>query len=73
MGPAPSLQMQNKMMAYDRVVSRLNASRLQGTSFPIVHGLIEASLAVNPDVSATTLSVAHAPMLRPVPSHETCK
>lgn len=41
-----------KMMAYDRVVSQLNASRLQGTSFPIVHALIEASLALNPDVRA---------------------
>ncbi|EKM60434.1 uncharacterized protein PHACADRAFT_246372 [Phanerochaete carnosa HHB-10118-sp] len=48
-GPAPNLQMQNKMMAYDRVVSKLNASRLQGTSFPVIHGLIEASLAVNLD------------------------
>ncbi|KIP04441.1 hypothetical protein PHLGIDRAFT_31350 [Phlebiopsis gigantea 11061_1 CR5-6] len=48
-GPAPTLQMQNKMMAYDRVVSRLNNSRLQGTSFPVVHALIEASLAINND------------------------
>ena len=42
--------MQNKMMAYDRVISQLNVSRLQGTSFPVVHALIEASLVVNDDV-----------------------
>jgi len=33
-------------MAYDRVVTELNVARLRGTSFPIVHSLIEASLAV---------------------------
>lgn len=49
-GPAPSLQMQNKMMVYDRVVSRLNASRLQGTSCPVVHALLEASLSVGNEV-----------------------
>lgn len=38
-------------MAYDRVISELNSARLRGTSFPIVHSLIEASLVVNPDVS----------------------
>ena len=37
-------------MAYDRVVSELNTARHRGTSFPIVHALIEASLAVAPDV-----------------------
>ncbi|KAI0682706.1 nucleoporin-interacting protein NIC96 [Cytidiella melzeri] len=46
-GPAPSLQTQSKMMAYDRVISDLNATRLRGTSYPIVHALIDASLAVN--------------------------
>ncbi|KAI0747814.1 nucleoporin-interacting protein NIC96 [Daedaleopsis nitida] len=48
-GPAPSLQMQSKMMAYDRVLSELNTARLRGTSFPIVHALIQASLSANPD------------------------
>ncbi|KAI0693757.1 nucleoporin-interacting protein NIC96 [Cerioporus squamosus] len=48
-GPSPSLQMQSKMMAYDRVVSELNTARLRGTSFPIVHSLIQASLSANPD------------------------
>ncbi|KAF8341685.1 nucleoporin-interacting protein NIC96 [Amanita rubescens] len=47
--PSITLQMQSKMMAYDRVVSELNSARLRGTSFPIVHALIEASLAVAPD------------------------
>ena len=40
-------------MAYDRVVSRLNTSRLQGTSFPVVHALIEASLTINNDVRSS--------------------
>ncbi|KAK2462123.1 hypothetical protein APHAL10511_006586 [Amanita phalloides] len=44
-----TLQMQSKMMAYNRVTSELNSSRLRATSFPIVHALIEASLAVAPD------------------------
>ncbi|KAJ7590534.1 nucleoporin-interacting protein NIC96 [Mycena floridula] len=47
-----TLQMQTKMMAYDRVVTELNAARLRGTSFPIVHALIDASLAVSPDVKS---------------------
>jgi len=41
---------QGKMMAYDRVVVELNASRLRGTSFPIVHAFIQAMLSLNPDV-----------------------
>ncbi|KAF9818485.1 hypothetical protein IEO21_02723 [Rhodonia placenta] len=48
-GPRPNLQMQNKMMAYARAVAELNASRLRRMSYPIVHTLIEASLAVNTD------------------------
>ncbi|OJT04938.1 Meiotically up-regulated gene 87 protein [Trametes pubescens] len=48
-GPAPTLQMQSKMMAYDRVVSDLNASRLRGTSYPIVHALVQASQSTNAD------------------------
>jgi nuclear pore complex protein Nup93 len=38
------------MMAYDRVVVELNAARLRGASFPIVHGFIQAALSLNPDV-----------------------
>lgn len=37
-------------MAYDRVITDFNASRLRGTSYPIVHALIDASASVNPDV-----------------------
>ncbi|CCL98344.1 uncharacterized protein FIBRA_00338 [Fibroporia radiculosa] len=48
-GPSPSLQMQSKMMAYDRVISELNVSRLRGTSYPIVHALLNASLGANTD------------------------
>jgi len=44
--PALTLQMQSKMMAYDRVISELNTSRLRGTSYPIVHALMQASLTV---------------------------
>ncbi|KAF4572443.1 Nuclear pore protein [Pleurotus pulmonarius] len=44
--PSLSLQMQSKMMAYDRVITELNAARLRGTSFPIIHSLINASLSV---------------------------
>ncbi|KAF8640887.1 hypothetical protein AX17_000535 [Amanita inopinata Kibby_2008] len=47
--PAPTLQMQSKMMAYDRVISELNNARLRGSSFPIIHALTEASLAVASD------------------------
>ncbi|OCH83853.1 nucleoporin-interacting protein NIC96 [Obba rivulosa] len=54
--PSPSLQMQSKMMAYDRAVTELNAARLRGTSFPIVHALIDASLSVNPDQRALQLT-----------------
>ncbi|KAH9938956.1 nucleoporin-interacting protein NIC96 [Epithele typhae] len=55
-GPAPSLQMQSKMMAYDHVVSELNTSRLRGTSFPIVHALIQASLSANSDSGSLQIS-----------------
>ncbi|KAH9487230.1 Nucleoporin NIC96 [Psilocybe cubensis] len=47
--PSLSLQMQSKMLAYDRVIADLNAARLQGTSYPVVHSLVEASLAVASD------------------------
>lgn len=42
--PSLTLQMQSKMMAYDRVVSELNSARLRGISYPVVHSLISASL-----------------------------
>jgi nuclear pore complex protein Nup93 len=51
--PSLTLQMQSKMMTYDRVITELNAARLRGTSYPIVHSLIRASLDVAPDVRVT--------------------
>ncbi|KAF8665105.1 hypothetical protein AX16_000572 [Volvariella volvacea WC 439] len=47
--PSLTLQMQSKMMAYDRVVTDLNAARLRGTSYPIIHALIAASQAAGSD------------------------
>ncbi|KAJ4492800.1 Nup93/Nic96-domain-containing protein [Lentinula edodes] len=38
-----SLQMHTKMLAYDRTIVALNSARLGGTSFPIVHALIDAA------------------------------
>ncbi|OJA13415.1 hypothetical protein AZE42_05943, partial [Rhizopogon vesiculosus] len=40
-GPSLTLQMQSKMMAYDRAISELNAARLRGTSCPIIHLLMQ--------------------------------
>jgi hypothetical protein len=42
--------MQGKMMAYDHVITDLNNARLRGTSFPIMHALLEASFSLSPDV-----------------------
>jgi nuclear pore complex protein Nup93 len=39
--------MQSKMMAYDRVVTEFNTSRLKGTSYPIIHSLIDTSLSLS--------------------------
>ena len=49
--PNLSLQLQGKMMA-DRVVAELNAARVRGASFPIVHCCIQAALSLNPDMRA---------------------
>ena len=43
--------MQGKMMAYDRAITELNAARLRGVSYPIVHALIQASLTVSPEAN----------------------
>ncbi|EJF58768.1 nucleoporin-interacting protein NIC96 [Dichomitus squalens] len=48
-GPSPNLQMQSKMMAYDRVVAELNTARLRGTSFPVVHAFVRAASSVSSD------------------------
>ncbi|KAF8497062.1 nucleoporin-interacting protein NIC96 [Russula emetica] len=57
--PTPSLQVQGKMMAYDRVVVELNASRLRGSSFPIVHALLQATLSLNPDRTHQVVQIFH--------------
>ncbi|KAJ3515637.1 hypothetical protein NLJ89_g1635 [Agrocybe chaxingu] len=54
--PSLSLQMQGKMMAYDRVITDLNNARLRGTSYPIVHALVDASLAVASDARAIQMT-----------------
>ena len=43
-------------MAYDRVVTDLNNARLKGTSFSVVHALINASLSISPDVRLASFS-----------------
>ncbi|EJT98918.1 NIC-domain-containing protein [Dacryopinax primogenitus] len=51
-GPSqPSLGMpvHSRMMVYDRVVSDLNRARLQGTPFPIIHALIDATERLPPE------------------------
>jgi len=49
--PSISLQMQSKMMTYDRVVTELNEARLRGVSYPIVNALQNAALSLGADVS----------------------
>lgn len=44
------------MMVYDQAISELNGARLRGTSFPIVHSLIQASQRVNTDVSLSLIN-----------------
>lgn len=34
-------------MAYDRVITEFNTARLKGTSYPIIHSLIDASLSLS--------------------------
>ncbi|KAG6332408.1 hypothetical protein ID866_6679 [Astraeus odoratus] len=46
-GPSLTLQMQSKMMAYDRAVCELNAARLRGTSCPVIHILMQAAASLN--------------------------
>lgn len=57
-GPSLSMQMQSKMMVYDQAISELNSARLRGTSFPIVHSLIQSSHRVSNDVSEQLLNAA---------------
>lgn len=46
----PNLQMHQKMMAYDRVISELTSSRIGGVSYPIVHHLLDATRATGSEV-----------------------
>ncbi|KAH8101571.1 nucleoporin-interacting protein NIC96 [Cristinia sonorae] len=55
-GPAPDVQTQSKMLAYDRVIVELNSARLRGTSYPIVHALMQASLSLNPEARAPQIT-----------------
>ncbi|KAI0028083.1 nucleoporin-interacting protein NIC96 [Vararia minispora EC-137] len=48
-GPAPTLETQRKMMAYNVPIVECNAARLKGVSYPIIHSLARATLSMNPD------------------------
>lgn len=52
--PSLTLQMQSKMMAYDRAVCELNAARLRGTSSPILHHFMQAAAGFNQEVCTCT-------------------
>ncbi|KAH7926212.1 nucleoporin-interacting protein NIC96 [Leucogyrophana mollusca] len=54
-GPSLTLQMQSKMMAYDRAVGELNAARLRGTSCPIVHLLMQAAASLNAEAASVQM------------------
>ncbi|EIW86265.1 nucleoporin-interacting protein NIC96 [Coniophora puteana RWD-64-598 SS2] len=51
-GPSLTLQMQSKMMAYDRSVSDLNAARLRDAPCPILHLLMQAAASLSADTSS---------------------
>ncbi|KAH7884023.1 Nup93/Nic96-domain-containing protein [Phlebopus sp. FC_14] len=55
-GPSLTLQMQSKMMAYDRAISDLNSARLRGTSCPIVHLLMQAAASLSGELSSAQMS-----------------
>jgi nuclear pore complex protein Nup93 len=47
-------------MAYDRVVTEFNNARLKGTSYPVIHSLIDASVSLSAsDVRDYTLIFIH--------------
>lgn len=46
----PSLQMHQKVIAYDRVVADLSSARIGGISFPVLHALMDATRATNTEV-----------------------
>lgn len=47
--------MHHKMMVYDRVISELTAARIGGTSYPIVHSLLQATVSLNNEVRIMSL------------------
>ncbi|TFK47932.1 nucleoporin-interacting protein NIC96 [Heliocybe sulcata] len=55
-GPAPNMHMQTKMLAYDHVIADLNAARLRGESYPVIHALEDATRSMNQD--PTTQQIA---------------
>ncbi|KAF9242364.1 Nup93/Nic96-domain-containing protein [Melanogaster broomeanus] len=54
-GPSLTMQMQSKMMAYDRAIGELNAARLRGTSCPIIHHLMQAAGGLNAEASSSQI------------------
>ncbi|KAG9310292.1 hypothetical protein JVU11DRAFT_9410 [Chiua virens] len=54
-GPSLTLQMQSKMMVYDRAVGELNAARLRGTSCPIVHLFMQAAASLNAEAASSQM------------------
>ncbi|TCD61186.1 hypothetical protein EIP91_008811 [Steccherinum ochraceum] len=55
-GPPPTVQTQSKMLVYDRVIGELNTARLRGTSYPIVHALMEASMSLSPEARSPQIT-----------------
>lgn len=55
--PSLTLQMQNRMMAYDRAVTELNAARLRGVSFPIVHAFMQVAASLNTPQTLQTFHI----------------
>ncbi|KAG8220223.1 nucleoporin-interacting protein NIC96 [Butyriboletus roseoflavus] len=53
--PSLTLQMQSKMMAYDRAVGELNAARSRGTSCPIIHLLMQAAASLNAEAASSQM------------------
>ncbi|KAF8491289.1 nucleoporin-interacting protein NIC96 [Gautieria morchelliformis] len=47
----PSLQMHQKMMAYDRVIGELSSARIGNISYPVVHALLDATRSTNGQTS----------------------
>ncbi|EPQ61191.1 NIC-domain-containing protein [Gloeophyllum trabeum ATCC 11539] len=76
-GPGFSAHMQSKMMAYDHVIGDMNASRLRGISYPIIHALRNATESVNGDSTSHAMiencellcKITQEPPTLPPPEH----